>query len=83
ISFVHDCQTIIRDNTYDHLESSVATATTINSELSLLKCNELQRIQSKAGSIKASMIYLVIIQEAQNVANYTINLLKVSKKFQS
>ncbi|MEG2514250.1 MAG: inorganic phosphate transporter, partial [Bacteroidaceae bacterium] len=83
ISFVHDCQTIIRDNTYDHLESSVATAATINSELSLLKCNELQRIQSKAGSIKASMIYLVIIQEAQNVANYTINLLKVSKKFQS
>ncbi|MEG1837862.1 MAG: inorganic phosphate transporter [Bacteroidaceae bacterium] len=83
ISFVHNCQTIIRDNTYDHLESSVATAATINSELSLLKCNELQRIQSKAGSIKASMIYLVIIQEAQNVANYTINLLKVSKKFQS
>ncbi|EEF86754.1 hypothetical protein BACCELL_05645, partial [Bacteroides cellulosilyticus DSM 14838] len=50
--------------------------------LSHLKREELQRIQSQAGSIKVSMVYLTMIQEAQNVVTYTINLMKVSRKFQ-
>lgn len=28
------------------------------------------------------MVYLTMIQEAQNVVTYTINLMKVSRKFQ-
>ena len=36
----------------------------------------------KGGSIKVSMVYLTMIQEAQNVVTYTINLMKVSRKFQ-
>lgn len=39
-------------------------------------------IQSQSGSIKVSMVYLTMIQEAQNVVTYTINLMKVSRKFQ-
>jgi hypothetical protein len=50
--------------------------------LSHLKREELQRIQSQSGSIKVSMVYLTMIQEAQNVVTYTINLMKVSRKFQ-
>ena len=29
------------------------------------------------------MLYLTMLQEAQNVVTYTINLIKVSRKFQS
>ena len=43
---------------------------------------ELHRIQTQSGSIKVSMVYLTMIQEAQNVVTYTINLMKVSRKFQ-
>lgn len=48
----------------------------------MLKRKELQRIQSQAGSIRVSMVYLTMVQEAQNVVTYTINLMKVSRKFQ-
>ena len=44
--------------------------------------SELQRIQSQSGSIRVSMVYLTMVQEAQNVVTYTINLMKVSRKFQ-
>ena len=54
----------------------------LNGQLSHLKREELQRIQSQSGSIKVSMVYLTMIQEAQNVVTYTINLMKVSRKFQ-
>ena len=57
-------------------------ANDLNGQLSHLKREELQRIQSQAGSIKVSMVYLTMVQEAQNVVTYTINLMKVSRKFQ-
>ena len=47
------------------------------------KRQELQRIQSQSGSIKVSMVYLTMIQEAQNIVTYSINLMKVSRKFQA
>ena len=40
------------------------------------------RIQGQSGSTKVSMVYLNMVQEAQNVVSFTANLLKVSRKFQ-
>ena len=51
-------------------------------QLANLKQRELQRIQDQSGSIKTSMVYLTMIHESKSLVNYTINLLKVSKKFQ-
>ena len=61
----------------------VKRANELNAQLSHLKRQELQRIQGQKGSIRASMIYLTMVQEAQNVVTYVINLMKVSRKFQS
>lgn len=69
-------------NNYDELETEIRKANDLNGQLSHLKREELQRIQSQSGSIKVSMVYLTMIQEAQNVVTYTINLMKVSRKFQ-
>lgn len=80
--FVHKSKGVIESNNYDELTDYVATANNLNNQLSHLKREELQRIQSQSGSIKVSMVYLTVIQEAQNVVNYTVNLLKVSRKFQ-
>ena len=72
----------LQTNNYDELETEIRKANDLNGQLSHLKREELQRIQSQSGSIKVSMVYLTMIQEAQNVVTYTINLMKVSRKFQ-
>ena len=69
-------------NDYESFENELRKANDLNGQLSHLKREELQRIQSQTGSIKVSMVYLTMIQEVQNVVTYTINLMKVSRKFQ-
>ena len=73
----------VEDNNYTNLNDIVRKANDLNGQLSHLKREELQRIQGQSGSIKVSMVYLTMIQEAQNVVTYTTNLLKVSRKFQA
>ena len=54
----------------------------LSNELTTLKKEELKRIQGQSGSTKVSMVYLTMVQEAQNVVIFAVNLLKVSRKFQ-
>ena len=79
---IQQCRQKLEGNNYSNLEEDLHRANALNSQLSHLKRQELQRIQSQTGSIKVSMVYLTMIQEAQNVVTYTINLMKVSRKFQ-
>lgn len=81
-SFVHDVRNCIESGNYNTLQDFTMRANRLNNELSHLKREELKRIQSQSGSIKVSMVYLTMIQEAQNVTTYTLNLFKVSNKFQ-
>ena len=76
------CRHKMENNDYEDFENELRKANDLNGQLSHLKREELQRIQSQSGSIKVSMVYLTMIQEAQNVVTYTINLMKVSRKFQ-
>ena len=77
------CRHKMENNDYEDFENELRKANDLNGQLSHLKREELQRIQSQSGSIKVSMVYLTMIQEAQNVVTYTINLMKVSRKFQA
>lgn len=79
---IQQCRLKLEANDYSNFEEELRKANDLNSQLSHLKRQELQRIQSQTGSIKVSMVYLTMIQEAQNVVTYTINLMKVSRKFQ-
>ena len=79
---IQQCRQKLETNNYNNFEEDLRRANELNSQLSHLKRQELQRIQSQTGSIKVSMVYLTMIQEAQNVVTYTINLMKVSRKFQ-
>ena len=72
----------LENNDYTHFEEDIRRANDLNAQLSHLKREELQRIQSQTGSVRVSMVYLTMVQEAQNVVTYTINLMKVSRKFQ-
>lgn len=77
------CRHKLESNDYQGFEDEVHKAQELTAQLAHLKREELQRIQSQSGSIKVSMVYLTMIQEALNIVTYTTNLMKVSKKFQT
>ena len=79
---IQQCRKKLENNDYTHFEEYIRRANDLNAQLSHLKREELQRIQSQTGSVRVSMVYLTMVQEAQNVVTYTINLMKVSRKFQ-
>ena len=80
--FQESCRLRVSSNSYGEIDEEIKKATKLLNQLDTLKQKELQRIQDKIGSIKVSMVYLTMIQEALSIVNYTINLLKVSRKFQ-
>ena len=82
ISFLRNCATMIRKTDYIGFEELIAESITLMNQLTALKKGELKRIQGQSGSTKVSMVYLNMVQEAQNVVSFTANLLKVSRKFQ-
>ena len=82
IYLMQSCRLRLSSNSYGELDEEMKKAAIILKQLANLKQKELQRIQDQTGSIKVSMVYLTMIQEAHSIVNYTINLLKVSRKFQ-
>lgn len=82
VEFIHSCREKVELNDYDDMEKEVRLSNVINNQLSILKREELKRIQHQSGRIKISMVYLTMLQEAQNMVMYAINIMKVSKKFQ-
>lgn len=76
------CRHKMSNNDYQDFENEIRKANNLSGQLAQLKREELQRIQAQTGNIKVGMVYLTMIQEAQNVVTYTINLMKVSRKFQ-
>ena len=80
--FLEQARNIILQNDYTNFEEAISTANHLINSLAQLKRAELKRIQGQTGSLKVSMVYLTMIQEAQNVVAYTSNLLKGSRKFQ-
>lgn len=82
IAYLKRSASMIKKNDYHRLDDVVAESVTLTSQLTALKKGELKRIQGQSGSTKVSMVYLNMVQEAQNVVSFTANLVKVSRKFQ-
>lgn len=82
VSFLNRGAAMIKSNDYHRMDDLVNESTDLLAQLTLLKKEELKRIQGQSGSTKVSMVYLNMVQEAQNVVAFTANLLKVSRKFQ-
>lgn len=82
VSFLNRSSVMIERNDYHRMDDLIAESVDLTAKLTLLKKEELKRIQGQSGSTKVSMVYLNMVQEAQNVVSFTANLLKVSRKFQ-
>lgn len=82
VSFLNRSSVMIESNDYHRVDDLIAESVDLTAKLTLLKKEELKRIQGQSGSTKVSMVYLNMVQEAQNVVSFTANLLKVSRKFQ-
>ena len=82
-NFVSRCAHLIGSNNYGNMYGLVHESAQLTEELIALKRAELKRIQGQSGSsTKVSMVYLNMVQEAQNIVSFTCNLIKVSRKFQ-
>jgi phosphate/sulfate permease len=81
-AYIRRCATMIEENDYRHMDDLIAESLDLTSRLTALKKGELKRIQGQSGSTKVSMVYLTMVQEAQNIVTFTANLVKVSRKFQ-
>lgn len=82
VAFLNQSAEMIESNDYHRLNDLIATSAELMNQLVALKKSELKRIQGQTGSTKVSMVYLNMVQEAQNIVSFTTNLLKVSRKFQ-
>lgn len=82
VSFLNRSSVMIESNDYHRMDDLIAESVDLTAKLTLLKKEELKRIQGQSGSTKVSMVYLNMVQEAQNVVSFTANLLKVSRKSQ-
>ena len=82
VSFLNRSSVMIESNDYHRMDDLIAESVDLTAKLTLLKKEELKRIQGQSGSTKVSMVYLNMVQEAQNVVSFTANLLKVRRKFQ-
>ena len=82
VTYLKRCATMIEKNDYHRLDDVIAESVDLTNQLTALKKGELKRIQGQSGSTKVSMVYLNMVQEAQNIVSFTANLIKVSRKFQ-
>lgn len=82
VEMIRSCREKLEENDYDDFKEDLRNSNLLNNQLSALKREELQRIQSHSSSIKVSLVYLTMLQETQNVVTYITNLMKVSMKFQ-
>lgn len=82
VAYLQRGASMIGKNDYHRLDDMVAESLVLTTRLTILKKEELKRIQGQSGSTKVSMVYLNMVQEVQNVVSFTANLIKVSRKFQ-
>lgn len=84
IAFMQKGASMIGRRNYSDLINYTSESGHLKDKLLQLKRAELKRIQQKEdnSSTKTSLLYLTILNEMQNVLQFTINLLKVSRKFQ-
>lgn len=80
VAFLRNCQQAVEKQS--NIDSLIATSNDLIRRISTIKRNEMQHIRATSASKKVDLVYLTFLQESQNIVAYSINLLKVNKKFQ-
>ncbi len=82
VEFLEKSQKSIEQENYDNLLSLYDQGNYLINQLGVIKREEIQHMREQVANVKVEIVYLTIIQESQNVVAYTINLLKMNRKFQ-
>lgn len=80
--YLQKCADRLKENDYSSFKELVLESSALMKDLVILNKEELRRLQGQTGSTKVSMVYLNMTQETKNVVLFSINLMKVSRKFQ-
>lgn len=81
VKFLNHCRAYFQNNESSYFEKNMHRAEILKDQLSHLKREELKRIQDQSENLSISMVYLKMIQEAEIIVSYAVNLMKVSRKF--
>ncbi len=82
VEFLGKSQKSIEQERYDELFDLYNQGNYLINQLGVIKREEIQHMREQVANVKVEIVYLTIIQESQNVVAYTINLLKMNRKFQ-
>ncbi len=80
--FFNFIREVMKENRFEEYNRIITNHEKLSEDLSQLKRCELKRLQAREGNIKVSLVYINMIQETQNLLDYSVNLMKVSRKFQ-
>ena len=81
VSFLALCKKAIEENDENNI-LIYNEGNNIIRNISNIKRDEMRHLRETSASKKADMVFLSILQESQNIVAFSINLLKVSNKFQ-
>lgn len=75
-------QNAIDTNTYDDADDILKKGDALKNKISAMRKHQMNRIQDDSTNLRASLVYLNILQESQELVSIWRHLLRASKRFQ-
>ena len=68
---------------YDQTDALLREGALLKGKISTLRKEQMDRIQERDVNVKASMVYLNVLQESQELVSYWRHLLRADRMFQT
>lgn len=82
-SLMRQAREILANGDYDKADTILQAGDQLKEKLSMLRKQQMNRIQEKDTNIKTSLVYLNILQESQELVSTWRHLLRAGRMFQS
>ena len=82
-TLMEEARNVLADNNYEKTDIILKEGDRLKEKLSMLRKQQMNRIQEKDTNIKTSLVYLNILQESQELVSTWRHLLRAGRMFQS
>ena len=74
---------VLANKAYDQTDALLREGALLKGKISTLRKAQMDRIQERDVNVKASMVYLNVLQESQELVSYWRHLLRADRMFQT
>ena len=74
---------VLANKAYDQTDALLREGALLKGKISTLRKEQMDRIQERDVNVKASMVYLNVLQESQELVSYWRHLLRADRMFQT